>query len=230
MAAVTVGALAMTGTALAASGGGAVADILGGPDEHQQEFAQDLAGRLGVSESKVEQALQGIEDQHRTEATREMAEGIAAQLDGVSADDVAKILEAEQAEMEAQMRSGQVPDPGTRSKTDPLVSALADGLDLSQGEVESALTAAGKAHEEAERKEMEKRLDAAVASGELSQSQADRIRRRIEAGPPAGGPGGPGGPGVGGPGAMGGFPGGPGMGGPPPGGGFPGGPDGSGSH
>jgi len=186
---VAAGALATTGTALAASGGGPVGDVLGGG---QDEFAKDLAGELGVSQSKVESALQDVADQQRTERTRAFAESLAAQLDGVSVDDIVAILDEQQQKLEEEMKSGPPPAPKSGERPDPedspLVAALAEGLGKSKAEIAAALEAAGKA--------------AASAHG-----------KGMPAGPPPPGapgpggmplPGGPGGtPGPGGPGTGG---------------------------
>ena len=221
---VTAGALAMTGTALAASDGAPVKDILGGG--HDQEFAKDLAGELGVSQSKVENALQSVAEQQRSEQTRAFAESLAAQLDGVSVDDVVAILDQQQQKLEEQMKSGPPPAPKQGARPDPedspLVAALAEGLGKSRSEIADALGAAGRAEFSAHRKEMIQRLDQAVSDGRLTQAQAERIRKQIENGPPSGGPGGPppgGMAGPGGPGGPGGMPGPGGQGGP---GGMPG--------
>jgi hypothetical protein len=215
---VTVAALATTGTALAASGGGPVKDIFGG-DEPQQQFAQDLAGQLGVSESKVQNALENVEEQQRSEQTLAFAQSLAAQLDGTSVDDIVKVLDDQQQKLEQQMKSGNPPSQAERpgGGEDPLVSALADGLGKSKSEIQDALDAAQKAEFESHKKEMLQQLDQAVSDGKLTQDQADNIRKQIENGPPSGGPG-PGGPGgpppiglaVPGPGGPGGGPGGPG--------------------
>ena len=188
---VTAGALAMTGTALAASGGGPVAGVFGG--DGKQQFAKDLAGELGLSESRVEEALQSVAEQQRSEQTRAFAESLAAQLDGVSVDEIVSILDEQQQKLEEEMKSGPPPAPKAGERPDPadspLVAALAEGLGKSKSEIAAALEAAGKA--------------AATAHGK---GMPAGLRRR---GCPApggdaspGGPGGmpgPGGPGTGGP-------------------------------
>ncbi len=143
----TAGALATTGTALAASGGGPISGLTGGDQQHQ--FANDLAGKLGVSSARVENALRSVTEQQQTEQTRNFAESLAAQLDGVSADDIVAILDEEQQKLEEQMKSGPPPAPkrGEKPKLEdsPLVAALAQGLGKSKPEIAAALEAAGKA-------------------------------------------------------------------------------------
>ncbi len=143
---VTAGALAMTGTALAASGGGPVAGVFGG--DGKQQFAKDLAGELGLSESRVEEALQSVAEQQRSEQTRAFAESLAAQLDGVSVDEIVSILDEQQQKLEEEMKSGPPPAPKAGERPDPadspLVAALAEGLGKSKSEIAAALEAAGK--------------------------------------------------------------------------------------
>jgi hypothetical protein len=193
--AATVGALAITGTAVAAGGGPS-----GGPfgDDHKQELAGDLAAQLdGVNPNEVEQALDAVQEQRMDERRAQMAAGIAAQLNGVSADEVAEAL----AKHEDEVRSEQ----GERPGKDSLVATLSEELDKSQEEIAAALESAREASIEEHQAEALERLDEAVESGDLTEEQADQIRKRIESGPPAGGlghggPGGPGGPlGPGGP-------------------------------
>ncbi len=191
---VAAGALATTGTALAASGGGPAGDVYGGG---QDEFAKDLAGELGVSQSKVETALQDVADQQQAERTRDFAGSLAAQLDGVSVDDIVSILDEQQQKLSEEMKSGPPAAPKADQRANPedgpLVAALAEGLGKSKSEIAAALDAAGKAEAATHRKEMLDQLDQAVSDGKLSEAQAEQIRKQIESGPPSGGPGGPGG-------------------------------------
>jgi hypothetical protein len=212
---VAAGALAVTGTA-AAAGAGPGAGIFGG---HDDEFAKDLAQQLpGVSAGDVSDALDAVEEQRHQERIDEMAKGIAEQLDGVSADEVAKVLSKYEEQVHKQAGSGERPDQrGERPDQSGLVTALAEGLDLSEDEVTQALEAARDAAMEEHKAEALKRLDEAVANGDVTSEQADQIRERIENG--QFGPGGPGGHGPGGP--MAGGP----EGGPPPGLGGPRGQD-----
>jgi hypothetical protein len=152
---VAAGALATTGTALAASGGGPLGEAVGGG---QDEFAKDLAGELGVSRSKVENALQDVAAKQRSEQTRAFAASLAAQLDGVSADQIVEILDEQQQKLEEEMKSGPPPAPKRGERPDPqdspLVAALAEGLGKSRSEIAAALEAAGKAAASAHRGEM----------------------------------------------------------------------------
>ncbi len=144
---VTAGALATGGTALAATGAGPVVGLIGGGGD--QQFAKDLASKLGVSQSKVENALQDVAQQRQSEQTRAFAESLAAQLDGVSVDEIVAILDEQQQKLEEQMKSGPPPAPkgGEKPKLEdsPLVAALAEGLGKSKSEIAAALEAAGKA-------------------------------------------------------------------------------------
>ncbi len=148
-AAVAVGALATTGTAPAAQGGGPVKGIFGG-EKHGHQFANHLAGELGISQSKVHQALENVQDQQRSEQTLAFAQVLAAQLDGTSVEDIVKVLDEEQGRIEEQMRSGKMPPEPKRGEKpnpedSPLVAALADGLGKSKAEIADALVAAGRA-------------------------------------------------------------------------------------
>ncbi len=143
---VTAGALATTGTALAASGRGPVSGLVGGGQDH--ELAKDLAGKLGISSDKVENALQAVAAQQRSEQTHAFAENLAAQLDVVSVDDIVSILDEQQQKLEEQMKSGPPPAPkgGERPNPEdsPLVAALAEGLGKTKSEIAAALEADGK--------------------------------------------------------------------------------------
>src|SRR5918999_927519 len=59
--AATAGALAVGGTAIAAPGGGPFGLLGGSPEEHETEFARDIASKLdGVSADQVERALEQV--------------------------------------------------------------------------------------------------------------------------------------------------------------------------
>lgn len=210
-----VAALAVTGTAVAAGGPGAVFG-----DDKKQELATDLAQQLeGVNAGEVEQALDAVAEDRMAERRAKMAEGIAAQLNGVSADQVADALAKHEEQMRSAFESGERPDRGG------IVTALSEELDKSEAEITDALEAAREAGMAEHRAEALERLELAVESGDLTEEQAAEIRDRIESGEGPRGHHGPGGPGGhGGPGGFG--PGGPGG----PGGFGPGGPGGPGDE
>jgi hypothetical protein len=183
-----IATLAVTGTAFAGGGGGG---LFG--DDRQQDFAEDLATELnGVSPGEVEQALDVVGEQRIAEHRTRMAQGIAAQLDGVDADAVSDALATHEKQVRSAIESGERPD------MQGLVATLADELGKSEEEITSALEAAREAGVEDRKAEALERLEGAVEDGELTEKQADEIRERIESGP-AFGPGhhGPGGPGFG---------------------------------
>jgi hypothetical protein len=124
----------------------------------QDEFAKDLAGELGVTQSRVESALRDVAAKQQGEQTRAFAESLAAQLDGVSADHIVEILDEQQRKLAEQIKSGLPPAPETGERPDPedspLVAALAEGLGKSKSEIVAALEAAGKAGAPAHRGRM----------------------------------------------------------------------------
>jgi hypothetical protein len=194
--AAVIGGLALTGTAMA--GGGGPGGLFGGPGS--EELAQDLASQLdGVTPGEVEQALDSVAEQRSEERRAEMAAGIAAELDGVDADAVADALAKHEEQVRSAIESGERPDMSG------LVTTLSEELGKSEAEITKALDAARESEMEAHKADALKRLDEAVANGDVTDEQADQIREQIENGP---GPGGPGGHGPGGPGFG---PGGPGL-------------------
>jgi hypothetical protein len=194
-AAATAGALALGGAAIAMADVGPFGD---GPEVSEAEFAGDLAGKLdGVSAAEVRRALRELREEHHAERRREMAAGLAEQLDVSRADAEAALEKAE-----------------ARGPRD-FIGTLARELDKTRREVRNALAAMAREHFDA-------MLDRAVKEGHLTEEQADRARERFREGPPGFhrhgfvGPGGPPGFGPGGPPGFG--PGGPprfGPGGPP---------------
>jgi hypothetical protein len=187
-AAATAGTLALGGAAIAiADGRGPFGD---GPAVSEAEFAGDLAEKLdGVSAGEVRRALREVREEHHAERRREMAAGLAEQLDVSRADAEAALEKAE-----------------ARGPRD-FIGTLARELDKTRREVRGALRAMAREHFDA-------MLDRAVEKGRMSQEQADRARERFREGPPGFhrhgfvGPGGPPGFGLerhrrGGPGAPG---------------------------
>jgi hypothetical protein len=171
--AAAVVALGAAGTAIAAPGGG----VFGGDnDEHQAEFAKDLAQRLdGVNANEVEKGLEEIHAEREAEMLNERAKGLASQLDGVSVKQAKAALESVHKQLESE---------GTRPDPDEVDKQLADELGVSADDIQ-------KAHQA----EAEARLDQAVEDGRLTEEQADQIREQIENGEapvPGDGPPGPG--------------------------------------
>ena len=171
--AAAVVALGAAGTAIAAPGGG----VFGGDrDEHQAEFAKDLAQRLdGVNANEVEKGLDEIHAEREAEMLNERAKGLASQLDGVSVKQAKAALESVHKQLESE---------GTRPDPDQVDKQLADQLGVSPDDIQ-------KAHQA----EAEARLDQAVEDGRLTEEQADQIREQIENGEapvPGDGPPGPG--------------------------------------
>lgn len=161
-AAATVGALALGGTAIAATDGGPFrGGFFGGdPEEREAELAGDLAEKLdGVSAGEVRSALRQVREEHHAERRRRMAAGLAAELD-VSRSDVEAAFEKAEKQ-------------GPRD----FLGTLSEELGKSRGEVRRAFSAAA-------RKRFDAGLDRAVEEGHLTEEQADRIRRRFREGPP----------------------------------------------
>jgi hypothetical protein len=211
--AATAGVLAIGGTAMAAAKGGPLGTFFRADrDEHQAEFSNDLASKLGhgVTGGDVNKALDQLRSEHQTEQRSDFAKALAAKLD-VSQDAVEKALAKAQDQMRQSFQRRERPK-------DDLVATLAKELDKSQSDVRKALR-------EVAQDRMNARLDQLVKDGRLTEKQANQIREQLKKGPPrfergfrrhGRGPGGPGpaGPGPGGPGVF--FGGGP-EGGPPPG-------------
>lgn len=146
----------------------------------------------------------------RGEKQAEFADDLAAQLDGVSANEIEQALDTVREERVAEHRAemaqalaGQLDgvsaeqvataleerhteiqsaiENGERPDRGSLKASLAEDLGASEGELEAAFEA-----------KAEQRLNDAVESGDLTQQQADQIRERMENGPRGFGPGGPG--------------------------------------
>lgn len=169
---------------------------------------------------------------------QELADDLAAELDGVNPNEVEQALDAVQEqqmqERRAQMAEGIAAqldgvssdavadalakhedevrssiEQGQRPDEGSLVATLSEELDKSDEEITAALESAREAGIEEHQTEALERLDEAVENGDVTEEQADQIRERIESGEgPVPGGGHPG-PG---PGHPGGPPGGPGVG------------------
>ena len=174
--AAVLGTLAVAGTAVAGSGGGPLGGVFGEDrEERQQELARDLASKLdGVSAEQVERALDEVHAERRAEHRAELARALASKLDGVS------VEEAEQAIEKAEERLRQAFEDGDRPpRRDVFVQTLASELDKSERQIRNALRAA-------RRERLESKLDEAVREGRISEERANRIRERLEEGPPFG--------------------------------------------
>jgi TATA-binding protein-associated factor Taf7 len=193
--AAAAGTLAIAGgTAIAAAGGAPLDGVFGGDrQEHEAEFARDLASRLdGVNADQVERALDDLRRDKQSEHRKAEAKALAAELDGVSAADVEKALRKVEAKFERSRERGEW---GRRAGGD-FVATLAKELGKTQREIRRAFRAAHQ-------KRFESMLDEAVKEGRLTEQQADRIRERMKSGPGMFGDGrrgfrghhGPGGPG-----------------------------------
>src|SRR4051812_14704630 len=88
------GALAVGGTAVAASaGGGPLGFIKGDRGQQDAQLAKDLAAKLnGPSADQIQKALGAVRDERQAKRRKAEATAIAAELDGVSTGDVDKAL------------------------------------------------------------------------------------------------------------------------------------------
>ena len=156
------------GTALAASG-----PPFASPRERETGFARELAANLGhgITAAEVQRALEKVREQHMAARRAELARNLAPRLN-LSVVVVERALAKAQAQIRQGFESGKRPDPGAFLRT------LAQELNKSESQVREAFQATRRAL-------LDRRLDAAVKAGRLTQDQADAIRRRIEQ---AGGP------------------------------------------
>jgi TATA-binding protein-associated factor Taf7 len=156
-AAATVGALALGGAAIAAADG--AGPFGGGPGVSEAEFAGDLAEKLdGVSAGEVQRALREVREERHGEHRREVAAGLAEELDVSRADAEAALEKAE-----------------ARGPRD-FLGTLASELGKTRREVRSAFAAMA-------RKRFDAMLDRAVEEGHLTEEQAERARERFREGP-----------------------------------------------
>jgi hypothetical protein len=123
--------------------------VVGGPGP-DDEFASDLADELGISADEVKSALKAVAEKEMAERRRDLAESIAAHLDGVTVDEVVSALEVADEKMRQAFDSGDPPSPDLFTET------LSDELGVSEDEVSTALEAARAAEFRADK---EKRFD-----------------------------------------------------------------------
>jgi len=116
------------------------------------ERAAELAEALGVSEAKLEDALEAVHDELRPDAP---AEG----------EQPTPPTEEERAEREA-----------------AFAKALAEELDLSEAEVTAALEELHAAHAAEERAALAERLDTAVEDGDLTAADKASVLKAFDAG------------------------------------------------
>jgi hypothetical protein len=198
-------ALAAGATAIAAPGAGPAGPFAGGRDEHRDQHARALAGKLGVDENRVRRAMDELHSERHEAIEDELARALGQRLD-VAPGEVERALEKVRPQRgEAMARHGRGED------RDAFAGNLAEALNKPADEVRDALRAVHQAKAEGH-------LRRAVENGQLTREQADRLKRQFESGRGRGGGHGPG-PALGPPGGHGadGGPGGPSM-GPPPGG------------
>jgi ribosomal protein S9 len=165
-------ALAVAATAVAATTGGATPlGKLFAADraEHRAQLAHDLAGKLGVPEVRVTQALDQVRSERQQAHLREHAQLLAKQLN-VPEQDAQRALEQARSDLAAR-RSAGGPPPARGA----FVQSIARSLHKTPAEVKQALKAIRK-------QMLDNRLSQAVANGTLTKQQADQIRQRRESG------------------------------------------------
>lgn len=126
----------------------------GGPGGGMHADLAAVAKTLGVSESKLQSAVQAARPDKGDHG--DLAAAIAKEL-GAKTADVQAVLDANRPD-----RSAGRPAPGTRPDMSALVSALAKKLGVSEAKVQAALDAVHKAHD-ADRASAQSDFYAAVA-------------------------------------------------------------------
>ncbi len=129
-------------------------------DGMRGQQAADLAGKLGLDEAKVSEALKTAHEALRA----------------------------------AHQANGTTPTPLTpEERRAELATELAKALGVDEAKVTEALAALDTERDAARAAELQTRLDQAVTDGKLTQSEADAVKKAVEAGVIGGGPGGFGG-------------------------------------
>ncbi|MBB1501071.1 hypothetical protein H5397_06440 [Propioniciclava sp. MC1683] len=137
----------------------------------------------------------------RAEMRGEMRGGMqAAQLAEKLGLDEDKVADALQAAHDALREAHQADDTTTRPTLEErraeLAAELAKALGVNEATVTEALTALDAERDATRAAALQDRLDQAVTDGKLTQTEADAVKKAVEAGViGGGGPGGPGGPG-----------------------------------
>lgn len=126
----------------------------------------------------------------------------AAQLAEKLGLDEDKVADALQAAHDALREAHQADDTTTRPTLEErraeLAAELAKALGVDEAKVTEALTALDAERDATRAAALQDRLDQAVTDGKLTQTEADAVKKAVEAGViGGGGPGGPGGPGKG---------------------------------
>lgn len=115
-------------------------------------MAKDLAGKLGVDEAKVTEALQAIRTEER--ATRQQGQ--------------------------QGQQNGTKPDPAAREAE--MAKKLAEKLGVDEAKVTTALNELRQAHQADEKAAFKTKLDQAVTDGKLTRAEADAVQKAADAG------------------------------------------------
>lgn len=154
-----------TGGVALANGGGPTGGVLGIGDDPQHEFASDLAAELGggITADEVRAALEAVREEDEAERREELATALAAELEGVSAEQIEAALAKQEESMREAFEAGEGPPaPGS------FFGGLAADLGVSEAELEDAFAAV---HEK------------------MADGRPELGFRTNGAGPPPGGPG-----------------------------------------
>jgi hypothetical protein len=189
--AAAAGALAVAGTAMAATKGGPIGTLFRADHaDRQAQFSKDLASKLGngVTGDQVSKALDQVRQDREAQERADLAKGLASKL-GVSQSDVESALQKAETQARRGFQRGQPPK-------DDFAATLAKELGKKESDVRNAFRSL-------QQDRLNARLDQLVKDGRLTQSQADQIKKRLKNGRPGfrvhrRGPHGPGGPGPGG--------------------------------
>jgi hypothetical protein len=182
-AAAAVGATAIGGTAIAATG------VASGDDDHQQraqEFQQELAQRLGVSEAEVAKALQAMHGERLGERVQELvADGALTQpqADAITAQAEAGDVDAAMTALRAAMLGNALPDlveagDLTQAQADETQALADEGVPIGIRGIKPADGDRPAPTAEHQAEHLERLQD----EGAITAQQADEIRALIDAG------------------------------------------------